>query len=426
MAFKDQQSGEISIGSRYKEFADKIKEKCGNEPLDYLVLLGDILDFSVCCYYEAYEIGRIFFQELKKDNIAKEIIYVPGNHDFDIWHTVEYQTNVANRIHNHKSARQFKMSVPGIIDDREKSSMRGFTIHNVSIQKTAGQPKYAGLFLDGITKPSMPFNFIYPNIYFITEEGTVLITHGQYLEPFWSVLGEWGLKIIGGDLDVKELKLLNMQELVGVNFPLSQMSCSALGQAGPLTKVVQKLEHELKGQNVQRVETYLDRLGNEIKPHLRGIGKLLGSIGYYFAKRAVLKALSKTETTRYRTEFIEDSNVRQRFENFYNSAVYEISEMKTKYNIDIPLPTKMIFGHTHQPIPWNSPNAPSIKLPQLPEGTSLSMFNTGGWLNKIDEYNEPKFCGAEIFFYETGKGFYSESIGYDPATALKMKTSQNL
>ena len=42
------------------------------------------------------------------------------------------------------------------------------------------------------------------------------------------------------------------------------------------------------------------------------------------------------------------------------------------------------------------------------------MFNTGGWLNKMDENNQPRFTGAEIFFYETGKGLSSESVGYTP------------
>ncbi len=411
MAFKDQQSGDISVGYKYEEFIKTIKGRSGNDPLDYLLLLGDIFDFSVCCYYEAYEIGKHFFQELKKDNITKEIIYVPGNHDFDIWDTVEYQANISNRIQNHKLPIQFRMSVPGIIDDRAKSLINGFTIHNVSAKRIAGQPKYAGLFLDDITDPNLPFNFVYPNIYFITEEETILITHGQYLEPFWSVMGEWALEIIDGDLDVKDQQLLDIQELVAINFPLSQMSCSALGQAGPLTKVVQKLEHELKDRNVRRVKTYLDRLETEIKTHLKGIGKFIIPIGYYFAKNAILKALSNMKNTRYRTEFMEDPDVQERFKNFYKSTVYEISEIKDKYGVDIPLPTKMIFGHTHQPIPWNSPEALSIELPQLPKGTSFKMFNTGGWLNEMNEYNEPKFCGAEIFFYESGKGFSSVGIG---------------
>lgn len=127
------------------------------------------------------------------------------------------------------------------------------------------------------------------------------------------------------------------------------------------------------------------------------------------------------ESARYRLEFFEDSKVSQRFKDFYNSTVYEIEEIKDKYGTEIPAPSHMIFGHTHQPIPWGSPKAPAIELPQLPKGKTFAMYNTGGWLNKMDENDQPRFCGAEIFFFETGEGLSSVSVGYDPKETLKSK-----
>jgi predicted phosphodiesterase len=52
--------------------------------VDYLVLLGDIVDFSVASYREAYRQARCFFRRLQDDGLAEEIVYVPGNHDFDV------------------------------------------------------------------------------------------------------------------------------------------------------------------------------------------------------------------------------------------------------------------------------------------------------------------------------------------------------
>jgi 3',5'-cyclic AMP phosphodiesterase CpdA len=80
------------IGPAYEAMARAI----GN--VDYLVLLGDIVDFSVASYAEAYRQARCFFMRLRDDGLAKEIVYVPGNHDFDVWHTVEHQVNVINRL----------------------------------------------------------------------------------------------------------------------------------------------------------------------------------------------------------------------------------------------------------------------------------------------------------------------------------------
>ena len=202
--------------------------------------------------------------------------------------------------------------------------------------------------------------------------------------------------------------------MVSLNFPLCQLACSAIGQAGPLTKVIQKFEHEIKEHDITRAETYLDRIGKELKKNTTGIGGWLKRLAFNLGKREALKALSHMESSRYRIEFHDDPKVRERFKNFYSSTVYEISQIKEIYGMDIPLPTRMIFGHTHQPIPWESPKAPSIELPQLPKGKMFFMYNTGGWLNKMDENNLPQFCGAEIFFYDTDEGFSSVNIGYDP------------
>jgi UDP-2,3-diacylglucosamine pyrophosphatase LpxH len=417
MAFRDQTTGNIQLGSKYNEFKEKVKEKFNGAKLDHLVILGDIFDFTVADYSEAYAIGKFFFEKLKKDGIAKEIIFVPGNHDFEIWHTVEFQVNVTNRVEKGKFPTPFRMSVPGIIDDREGEPTKGFTLHGVTARKEKDECKYGGLFLDNLTNPPTCFNFVYPNLYLVTKDETVLITHGHYLEMFWSVVGKWGLKIINGDLDIKDQKLLDLKEMVGMNFPLNQLGSSGLGQAGPLTNVFQKLRHELNEYDVTRVDKYLTRLEDELR-RLKIIKGCLQRLVFKYAKKKVLKALASMEATRYRIEFYKDPKVRERFKDFYSSTVYEIGEIKNKYCTDIPLPTRMIFGHTHQPIPWGSPKAPSIELPQLPKGEIFTMYNSGGWLNKMDENSQPQFCGAEIFFYDSGEGCSSESIGYDPETAL--------
>jgi hypothetical protein len=159
-----------------------------------------------------------------------------------MWHTVEYQVNIINRIQNKQPANPLKMSVPVIIDDRKSSSLYGLTLHNVRAHTARNTPKYGGLFLDKLTIPNVVFNFGYPNLYLINEKETVIVTHGQYFDFYWSFLGKWALKIIKGDLDIKDYSLLNLVETVGINLPTSQLACSSVGQAGPLTGVILKLQ----------------------------------------------------------------------------------------------------------------------------------------------------------------------------------------
>lgn len=410
MAFRDEISKEITVGSKYEEFVNIIREKTNKNPLDFLILAGDILDFSISSYSNSYEIGRVFFQRLKKDDIARELIYMPGNHDYDLWHTVEYQTNITNCLNQGKMPKPFRHSVPGIIDDREGVLTRGFTLHNVTAKTEKNKPKYAGLFLDNITDPATPFNFVCPNIYLVTPDETVIITHGQYLDEYWSALGKWCLTIINGDMELKDPKLYDMHEMMAVNFPTCQLNSSGLGQSGPLTDVIQKLMHGIKEQYFTQVNTYLDRMDLEIKQRFKGITRFFLRLAFKLARHELLKALDRRKSSRFREDFLKDQAVCARARSYYASSVFEISEINIKYGSDIPLPTRMIMGHTHIPIPWGSDKAPVLEMPQLPEGKVLAIYNTGGWLTKMDKSNLPQFCGAEIFFYETGQGISSVSI----------------
>jgi predicted phosphodiesterase len=410
MAFRDNMSKEIVLGSKYNEFIEKIRGKFNGAKLDYLVLLGDILDFSIASYYEAFEIGKFFFQHLKDDDITKEIIYLPGNHDYDLWHTIEYEINVTNRLKNGKLPKAFRHSIPAIIDDRKGAFTKGFTLHNVKAKTSTNKPKYAGLFLDYITEPKTPFNFVHPNIYLITDEESVLITHGQYLDAYWSILGKWSLEILNGDMNLQNTNKLNLKEMVAINFPLSTLNCSGLGQAGPLTGVIKKLEHELKDKYFVRLKTYFNRVDQELKNNFKGLSRLFLRAAFKLTTCETLKAMKKQKSARFREDFLKDKQVCERTRDFYNSTVLEIGELQRRYDINIPYPTLMIFGHTHRPIPMGSDKAPVLEMSQLPKGKKLTMVNTGGWLTKVNENNQSQFSGAEIFFYDTGAGISSVSI----------------
>jgi len=426
LAVKDPHTQQISLGSRYEEFRNAIHAAFNGKPLDYLVLIGDILDFSIAHYSVAYEIGKIFFQQLTTDNVLKkvgnkcgQIIYVPGNHDFDLWHTVEYQVNIINKIQDKKFASPLKMSVPVIIDNRKASPLHGLTLHNVHASTKKNTPKYGGLFLDQLTTPHIIFNFGFPNLYLINENETAIVTHGQYLDFYWSFLGEWTLKILKSDLDIKNTSLLNLVETVGINLPTSQLGCSSVGQAGPLTQVILELQQELKEHDVSRMDRYLTRIRKKIREKINGISGFIFNCAFNYIQGLLLKKLKHAEPARYRKKFLTDPVVKERFIRFYKSTIYEINELKNKYGVDIPVPTKFIFGHTHQPIPWNDPLELTMPCSEDSSEHSLLIYNTGGWLNHINKKKVLEFCGAEIFFFDSETGFSSASIGYDPRDRVK-------
>lgn len=406
--FARDKNGKIVEGSGYTKFRD-----AAGQDNDYLVLAGDTIDLSIENYKDAYEVARAFFLQIQKDNIAKEIIYIPGNHDFDIWHTYEYQVNVIRKIEKGKPAAHFRWSVPGVIDDRTDSANRGLTIPGVSDRTDSDEHRYGGLFLDNITKPegaSTTFNFAYPNLYIATDEESVIVTHGHYLDAFWSMTGDWSLKITRDDLNVGQV--LDLKEMVSINFPLCQLTSSGIGQAGPLTKVIRQVQRDVKDKELNDVEIYLERFRNEVDKLTKfpWYGEIVETWVSKKVKKMFLESLRKTDVARYSDSFIHKQEVKDRFWKYYQASMIEINEINSKYRLNIPMPWFVIFGHTHRTIPWGADNPPQTNPLGVTDMRPVKLYNSGGWLNKLDDRSQIEFCGAEVFKYETGKGFQSIAI----------------
>ncbi|MBF0509175.1 MAG: metallophosphoesterase [Deltaproteobacteria bacterium] len=397
--------GNPVIGPKYLD----LKNAVGTDN-DYLVLAGDILDFSVAPYEKAYQYAQAFFLCAQADNLAKEYIYLAGNHDADIWHIVQHQRSVINKLLNGKLPESYQHSVPGIIDDRTGGcpATKGLTLYGVT-PNAKGPKTYGGMFLDKIA-PGATFNFVYPNLYIVTDNECVLVTHGQYLEPYWAVLGEVATKIAGDDLKVGAM---DVREMVEINFPLNQLGCTGIGQAGVLTRrLVRPVEVEVKAGKLDRVKKYLDRLGRAIDD-LTDYGWLKKFVVDCIVKGAaeeVIDTIGKIKKTRYRDDFIYDRKVQDRFKRFYDASLLELGAINASPDFRapdcrIPAPERVIFGHTHQPIPWNDPSPPKFSVVSSASPKRLTLHNTGGWLTEDD-----KFVGAEVFKYDTKSGFSSISI----------------
>ncbi|MFZ5981715.1 MAG: metallophosphoesterase [Candidatus Zixiibacteriota bacterium] len=405
-------TGEYERGSRYPRFVETVGT--GN---DFLVMLGDVFDLSIESYNVVYAAARAFFNFIQADDVTRNIIYVPGNHDFDMWQTVEQQIRIIYQVQQGRPAKPFRWSVPGVIDDRTgRGGERGFQLPGVTdeIVKNGAKPKVS-LYLNGITKnkdgsgEDTIFYFAYPNLYLITDTESVLLTHGHYLEAYWTMCGEWVRKIAREDLNIGDA--LDVAELVTINGPMCQLACSGIGQAGPLTELVQVLQRQIKDGKLDRVKVYLNRLDDEIDKltpypalHPKEIASDLFS---NYLKKKAGGALEAYRDTRYQEEFIRKKEVQNRFREFYNASWVEISELNDRYGLNLNRPKKVIFGHTHCPLGWNETKPFRV---QLTGGDPVTLCNTGGWLFSRDDRNQLAFCGAEVFCYASDTGMNSYRI----------------
>ena len=420
----DPQKGKAVIGPKYEAFAE-----AAGEDNDFLILLGDILDFSIQKYRDAYEVARVFFGQVKKDNIAETLVYVPGNHDIDVWHSVEYQVNIINKILNGKPIEYFRHSVPCIIDDRQGSPYRGLTLAGVSQQLIKGKPPYGGLFLDYLVQssngePELTFYFAYPNVWLITDQGeSVLITHGHYFETYYALAGELSLKLAQDELPRPEC--LTLREMVGLNFPLTQFACSGIGQAGLLTKIIARVQREVKDGILTGIKGYLSKLSKALNQIfcISCLKRVLLKIGITLAKWPLLNGLRKYKSVRFKEDFMKDKKDQERFRRFYRSSLRELDGLNKVRKVDeFILPPKIvIYGHTHTPISWGSNESNSVAV----DGIKVKLYNTGGWLTKKVD-NIRKFVGAEVFKYETGRSLSSVSIGPQNGSQNSLERSNHM
>ncbi len=385
---------------------DAFREAAGQDN-DLLILLGDIFDFSMASYAEALAVGKAFFRQIQQDKIARQILYIPGNHDFDIWHFYEYDVNIVRRINNGRPPRPFRFSVPAIINARKERS--GEFLHLLGINRDPSLPTgYGGMFIDKLTRNEdgsgfdTPFVLAYPNAYLVTDEFSVLLTHGHYLDSYWSLASEWAPQIAGGDLPDRDA--LDLADLVALNFPLGQLACSGVGQSGLLSKAIQTLVQEVQHGRLGRVERYLDNLDNTIDrlTPARSIidpEEAIRDAASAYGKHWLLRKLRELPVSRYNAEFLGDKGTLERLARFYQASLREIVKINQQLALNIPTPQYIILGHTHQPTSWGDNNAPRL---QLGAGQPVTVYNTGGWLSQAHaDTGESTFTGAAVFTFDS-------------------------
>jgi predicted phosphodiesterase len=403
--------GNPGLGPKYPEF----REACGKDN-DYLVMLGDVIDVAIKDYKDAYNIAKVFYKQVAKDGIAKRILYVPGNHDYDLWHAVEYQTNIIKRIteKRKKDISLFKMSVPAVLDDREGRAGSEIFLANVTRRPDAQKP-YGGLFLDYLADNELEFYVAFPNVYLMTaRKGCILMTHGQYFQQFWSLLSDYAPPIFGEKLEIGKPPL-SIKNLAHLNFPLSQLSSSGVGQAGPLSDVIRDIQYEFKAHRSETIAGYIDNLEKVLRketlkwynPYHWGI-----KLGIYLAKKEIKKWIAKRPESSPRKdedwEYKPDTH--RKMADYYKSCTLEIEGLNKASNLNIPAnPNVIIFGHSHRPIGINETGRLAIR-PFEDQSLKVPMFNTGGWLED-EEAGQKRFNGIELFTYETDKGINSIKIG---------------
>jgi len=371
----------------------------GKDPVDFLVLNGDTLDFSINSFEESCAAARPFFQALVQPgiNLAKHIIVIPGNHDKQLWDAVEWERHITMKMHKHEPPEAFTRTQPGVI----RYPDGGLSLPGVSRRPDG---TYGGLFLEGLFDqqgPSVPIAAVYPNLYIETPNDVYMVTHGHMLEAAWVLLSE---QI--GDY-VRPGQSLGLHELEEFNIPLTAAVCSGVGGAGDVTKLFYAIQVEAKNKQNATLARVLDHVLPKVDKMVQlwwGI-EWLDNLGIRLLRKRVLKMALGAGSSRYDSQFFRHEEVQQRFATFYRAAVAQATGTS---GLDLRPPNKIIFGHTHEPIPQSRPMKVRVKdLPGTelvaPGVDELALFNTGGWLPETG-------ASAEVFLFDDEGNLTSRSV----------------
>lgn len=344
----------------YRKLKDGISAFTGGKPLKYLVLCGDIMDFAINSIDQAISIARPFFKRLAADQLTENIVYVPGNHDKQVWDGLQWDTSVIGNLSEYRNPCPFARTQNAKINAAGEISLSG-----VSGEK-AGE--LGNMFLKGLFErrdDNPRIILAYPNLYVERNGATVVMTHGHMFETAWVLLSDL-LQGVAGIPDKPDLK-----QLEEWNVPLTAMICTGVGSGGSVSKLFYQIQREVYEKKTGTLSTVLDKVLPRLKNEFDVSCWIRALLPDWVLKKAILSEASKAESPRKSGGYFDDPLKASHFEAFMRAADKEIQAL------GLPASKTILFGHTHSP--YGSKNPYVSK--RFPEKT---FYNTGGWLKESE------------------------------------------
>ncbi len=356
-----------------------------DQKLDALVILGDLFDLSLASFEESWQAAKVFFTALQ--DWTDRIVYVPGNHDFTMWHYLEQDIHVTSRTQANppRDPRPFRYTVPGILHQGQFANCKPMFLSG--LDEELGKNGYTGGFFKGLWQgDGKEFLVAYPNFYVLDDKGQLtLLTHGQYFDGFWNGLGRVVLKAAYDEVALQDKtgKTMTIHEMVQLNYPTSVLNASAIGQAGIFADLARKLHDDFGKENYKRAEKILDRLFVLLRAQV----SIAGWLGW-LKEWVVKKVLDKIKQHIEEKVFTHDNPIVARFNQEYvlqnqKSIESYVRMSQEEFTAIAPKPSayrieRLVFGHTHEP----SRAGEQEKLIMHQDGHPVVCRNTGGWVLK--------------------------------------------
>jgi hypothetical protein len=373
-----------AAGKTYTDYLDDcffgpLRDALPGGHAKFLVLNGDTIDFSLQSFGDAIAKASVFMRALAAAKLFDELVFIPGNHDHNVWQLVQQEVMFTRRVAAGLEPKPFPYLQAGLLNLSSQS---------LTLPKVGGP--YGDVFLKGLFQlgadsspaPDLPIAVVYPNLFVFPEaekRRPIIVTHGHFFCLPWIILTEVFPRSLGID------RGLSLMELEQINSPLTELGWTSLGQAGRLTSVVRRLYDECSDGDTRALSGVIDELARffdeKIFPYARYDPREWASDVAIKAAKALLhgavtNALDGASSHRGSKLFLDKPENVALVDKYLGLTRSQYSDVVGGQNAGVP--GALIFGHTHVPI--RPDHGGSVTIQRFGTSYSIRAYNSGGWI----------------------------------------------
>lgn len=343
-----------------------------NDVKPTLILNGDILELALATTNEAAMVFERFLELAmpKDDELFKEIIYIPGNHDHHLWELARETQYVKYFLDEPDKLLQIPWHTTKLFIDPETHPTLSFMLTNLSERAP------------DVNKTSV--KVAYPNLGLFSEDKKrcVIFTHGHFVEPLYQLMST--LKsLIFPDRKKPE----HIWDIEAENFAWIDFFWSTMGRSGEVGQDIERIYEKMHDKEA------LKQLLNNMVDNLADKYDLPG---WDFATAKLLKAVlggavnSLAGLERTLMEKPLSDGAEKGLRAYFNGPVYkqihDELEITEDNEADVLGDVTLVFGHTHKPFQED------MNFGKYPGW--VNVYNTGGWI--VESVNPEPLHGGSV------------------------------
>ena len=332
-----------------------------------LVLNGDIFEFALSTDNLAAMAFQRFLElampESPENRIfAKEIIYIPGNHDHHLWEVAR---------------------------ERQYSHYLSHKPQGVFIEEPWHTTKMIGVdvapstFADAVVRrcswlSDVSVGIVYPNLGLIKNDKLVIFTHGHFTEKIYTLMTTLAETMFPDQVQPK-----TTYDWEAENFAWIDFFWSTMGRSGPVGPEVELVYETM--QSPQKFANFVGHAASSLLGEYGGaVGRHCGSLLAWLVKSMIAGRLERAKPEKVLSDDGEG------LRHYLETPV----RLQLKQELDghqMPENVTVVFGHTHKPFEQ------LMKFDNLSQHY-VSVYNSGGWV--VDRPQSQPFYGGAVIMLD--------------------------